>query len=332
MQEEAARGAGSSRLFPGREAYCILGSTGSTETSVSGANKRDAEAGTNVAADNRIGLLPLFSKLVGYGTENSFGFATEASFSGYNEWGEVPALSVTRPKVRALLLSFMFAKGGGGGLITVAGSIEIGDTHINDTVLASREKIPQEAVATFKGVALDWLVSGVGAGSRCVIRPGGPGVDHGLFTHCILATCHRVDGKEVITDGVVAPSNEATLLAGHGMFDGEWGITTVTSGGEGRGSNAVSVSKAVLEFQGGQGGVVEWGWSEREPLPGGGGPEQLLGSLGVRVMADCIERSLSVLVNFCEVLRSGCSHGIAVLGKGEGGIGVTKGGDDLSCH
>ena len=108
MQEEAARGAGSSRLFPGREAYCILGSTGSTETSVSGANKRDAEAGTNVAADNGVGLLPLVSKLIGNDTEHSFGFTTEASFSGNNERGEVPALSVTRPKVRALLAKLNF--------------------------------------------------------------------------------------------------------------------------------------------------------------------------------------------------------------------------------
>ena len=73
------------------------------QAGVGRSNEGETEAGTNVATDNRVRLLPLVGELLGESAENGFGLAGKDAVDGDYEWSEVASLGVAGLEVFALL-------------------------------------------------------------------------------------------------------------------------------------------------------------------------------------------------------------------------------------
>ena len=86
------------------------------------------------------------------------------------------------------------------------------------------------------------------------------------------------------------------------MGYGEGGATSITVGWEVRWCDSVSVAEAVLEFLGGEGGVLEGVGCEGEPAACPGGAKELLAVSRGSFVADAVEGALAFGTYFT------CSH------------------------
>ena len=110
-------------------ADAISGHTGSTQAEVGGPNQSNAEAGPDVGANHRIGLVPAVSQVRGQVANELGGFSTEQAIGGDGNRREVATVLPAGLEILSLFLRLMLSQDFGRRFL-----VRVNDADVNYTV------------------------------------------------------------------------------------------------------------------------------------------------------------------------------------------------------